>query len=135
MALSSRSKKIVAVVVIAVVVVAVSYTALTFPRDVVSFPVAFSIGLDRVQQVFDVPILNDKAQVTVAISSGSSLWSATIIDQNGNELWSHATAQGDQTTYHSAWIPLPSGRYNFTFATLAGSLNAQISVTSKGGFW
>jgi len=84
LALSSRSTKIVAVVLIVVVVVAVSYTALTFPRDVVSFPVAFSIGLDRVQKVFDVPILNDKAQVTVAILSGSSLWSATIIDQNGD---------------------------------------------------
>ncbi len=134
--LSSVSKRVIAIVAIVIIVVAVSYTALTFPRDVVSFPVAFSVGFDQTQEGFDIPLLNDKAQVTVTVTSGSALWRATIVNQNGDELWTHATGQGDQTTYHSAWISLPSGHYNFTFATIGvGSLNAQISVTSKGGFW
>lgn len=124
-----------AVVVIAIIAVAVSYTAITFPRSMVSFPVAFSVGLDRIQKEFDIPFLHDKAQVKVTIESGAALWKATIINQEGEELWEHSAAQGNQTTYYSGWESLPSGRYNFTFATIGGSLNAQISVTSKGGFW
>jgi hypothetical protein len=135
-AINSRALKIVALVVIAVVVVAVVYGALTFPRTIVNFPVAFSAGADRVQQQFEIPLLQDKAQVEVSITSGSSLWRATITDANGVELWNHSTAQGEETTYYSAWITLPIGSYNFTFTIpRPESLNAEVRITSKGGFW
>ena len=136
MAISSRTIKIAAIIIIAVILVAVVYVALTFPRTIVDFPVAFSTGLDLTQQEFEVPALHDKAQVKVTITSGESLWRAAIINQNGEELWSNATiAQENQTTYYSAWIPLPSQRLNVTFSIINGSLNAEISITSKGGFW
>jgi len=133
--MDSRIFKIAAAVIIAVMMVAVAFSALTFPRVMLNFPVAFSVGFDSKQQEFEVPILHDKVQVSVTIASGTSLWRATIVDVNGEELWSHATAQGDQTTYHSEWVSLPNGRYNFTFSTIGGALNAEISATSKGGFW
>ena len=133
---ASMAVRIIAVVVILVVVVAGTYAGLTFPRAVVDFPVSFTIGVDREQREFEVPVLHSQIQVEVAVSNGSSLWRAFITNNAGAELWSHSAAQGEQQTYHSDWIPLSTGRYNFTFATLgAGSLDANVKVISKGGFW
>ena len=134
--MNSRTLKIVAVIMTAVIAVTIAYVAITFPHTIVNFPVAFSTGLDLTQQEFEVPALHDKAQAKVTITSGSPLWRAAIINTNGEELWNYSTtAQENQTTYYSTWIPLPSQRYNFTFSTINGSLNAEISITSKGGFW
>ena len=136
MAISSRTLKITAVITITIIAIAVAYTAITFPRTIVNFPVAFSKDLDLTQQEFEVPAFHDKAQAKVTITSGSPLWRAAIININGEELWNYSTtAQENQTTYYSTWIPLPSQRYNFTFSTINGSLNAEISINSKGGFW
>ena len=128
--------KIAAVILIVVVVIAGGYIALTLPKTTVDFDVAFTVGADSKLQEFEVPLLHDKVQVEVAINSGSALWNAKIVDLTGKEIWSHSTAQGDQTTYRSEWLSLPSGQYNFTFGTLGlGELQANIKVSSKGGFW
>ena len=133
---SSRTLKIVAVILIAVIVVAVSYAALTFPRTVVDFPVAFSVGPDQTKKEFEVPVLNDKVQVEVTLSENSTGWRASIEDVNGVELWYSPPAEKNQTLYHSAWTMIPSGQYNFTFSCIgSGSLSAEIRITSKGGFW
>ncbi len=108
------------------------YAALIFPRAVVDF----SAGADQELKQFEVPALHDKAQVQVAVNSGSALWRATIMDSSGNEVWRHDKLQGEQTTYTSEWLSLPSGQYNFTFGTLGiGGLQANVKITSKGGFW
>jgi len=131
----SSTLKIVAAIVIVVVVVVGAYAALTFPRAVVDFQVSFTMGVDRELKRFEVPALHDKAQVEVIINSGSALWRASIANANGI-IWQHSAAQGGQTTYRGDWIALPSGQYNFTFETIGfGELNANIRVTSKGGFW
>ena len=139
MARASTLLKIWAIVVGAVVLVAAVYAALTFPRTIVEFPVSFTLGLDRKQQEFEGPWLHDKAQVEVAISNGTSIWRASISNAQGEEVWHNSEIQGGQTTYHSEWITLPSGQYNFTFSIVGGllesSLDANIKVTSKGGIW
>ncbi len=59
-----------------------------------------------------------------------------ILTSNGTEIWSHQKAQGEQTIYSSDYFALASGSYTFTFAALgAGSLDAQIDIQAKGGFW
>ena len=136
---SSRktSKVLMVSVLIAVVVVAGLgvYAALTYPRIVVSFPVSFTVGADVENREFDMPLLHGWVQVEVAVISGTALWSAKIVCQDG-VVWSHAAHQAGQTVYRSGWIELPSGHYNFTLATAGlGSLEAEIKVTSKGGFW
>ena len=128
--------KIATVAIIAVVLIASVYMALTLPTTVVDFNVAFAIGADRKVEEFEAPLLHDKVQVEVTIDSGSALWNAKITDSNGKEIWSHSMAQGDQTSYQSNWLSLLSGRYNFTFGTIGlGELQANIRVSSKGGFW
>lgn len=87
------------------------------------------------QEPFEVPIFDSAVQVQVSISSGASLWQASIINANGDTVWSDQASQGGQTTYNSDWISLPSGSYNFTFGTLGGALEAQVSVKAKGGIW
>ncbi len=130
------SLKIAALALIVVVAIAGGYMALTLPKTVVDFNVVFTIGADKKLQEFGVPLFHDKVQVEVTISSGSALWNAKIADLNGKEIWSHSTAQGDQTTYRSEWFSLPSGKYNFTFGTIGlGGLQANIKVGSKGGIW
>ena len=124
MARASTLLKILAIGVVAVVLVAAVYAALTFPRTIVEFPVSFTLGLDRKQQEFEVPWLHDKAQVEVAITNGTSIWRASISNAQG-EVWHNSEIQGGQTTYHSEWITLPSGQYNFTFSIGAGSLDAK----------
>jgi hypothetical protein len=124
-----------AIIVILVIAVFGVYAWLTFPKTALSFPVAFTAGVDFTNQEFEVPFLNDKVQVEVAVESGASLWHAEILNQ-GEAVWNHTATQGEQTSYQSGWIQLPSGSYNFTFGTIGiGSLNAQVTVTSKGGFW
>jgi hypothetical protein len=122
------------IVVLAVIALGV-FAALTYPKTVISFPVSFTIGVDVEHREFDVPFLHEWAQVEVIINSGTALWTATITLQDKN-IWNHTAHQGGQTTYKSGWIELPSGRYNFTLATAGlGSLEAEIKVTTKGGFW
>lgn len=131
----NRNLKIVATIIIIVIATVGIYGALTYPRTVLAFPVSFTIGADVKREQLDVPFLNDWVQVEVTINSGSALWTARILNQE-ETVWSHAAAQGGQTTYNSGWIQIASGTYNFTFATAgAGSLSAEITVTSKGGFW
>jgi len=133
---TSKILKITAIVVVAVVLFAAVFVALTFPRTVVEFPVSFTIGIDREQRQIEIPWLHDKAQVEVAVTDGSSLWRASITNSSGDEVWSHSALQGEQTTYTSGWITMPSAAYNFTFSTIgAGSLDASIKIISKGGIW
>ena len=137
MALSSRTSKIAAVVVVVIVVIAVAYAGLTFPRTIAEFPIAFSAGPDETKIAFDVPPLNDKVQVEVSLPGNSTSWIATIDNADGQELWTYnGLKQENQTVYHSAWIPLQSGSYNFSFA-IGGSeaINAEISLSSKGDLW
>lgn len=111
------------------------FLLLTFPKSAVSFTVSFTIGADVERREFSVPVLHSSAQVEVIVNSGNLLWTARI-QQQEDVLWSHTAHQGGQTTYQSEWISLPSGNYNFTFATAGiGSLDAEIKVTSKGGIW
>ena len=130
------TKKMVLFAFVAIILIAGLYSVLTFPRNLAELEVSFSIGAEEEQKEFELPILHDKTQVEVIISSGSALWGATIADVNGTKIWEHAKAQGDQTVYTSDWITLPSGSYNFTFGTIGlGGLQANVKVTSKGGFW
>lgn len=131
----SRTWIVVLMVVALMVTTLGTYAALTFPRNVVSFPVSFTIGADVENREFEVPALHEWVEVEVVVSSGTSLWTAKILMED-DVLWSHAAHQGDQTAYKSGWIKLPSGHYTFKFVTAGlGSLDAEIKVTSKGGFW
>jgi hypothetical protein len=135
--MSSKSALTVAAVFLVAIVVGVGvYAALTFPRAVVDFQVSFTVGVDNEQREFEMPALHEKAQVEFALGSGSALWRASIINAEGTTIWEHTKAQGDQTIYQSEWLTLPSGRYNFTFGTIGlGELQANVKVTTKGGFW
>lgn len=128
--------KIVVVALVVVLVAVVLYSALTFPRAVLDLQVSLSVGVDVQAKEFDMPFLQDEVLVEVAVTTGTALWRASIIDASGSEIWSHSTAQGDSTTYQIGWIALPSGHYNFTFGTIGiGNLDANVKITSKGGFW
>ena len=134
--MSSTRTKIVITALIIILAVVGLYSALTFPRTTVDLQISFTAGVDHEVKELNVPVLQDKVQVEVAITTGTSLWRAIITDANGKEVWSHSKAQGDSTTYQSGWISLQSGTYNFTFGTIGiGNLNANVKVTSKGGFW
>ncbi len=126
---------IIAVAAIAVIIIAVFaiYAGLTYPRTVVSIPVSFTVGADSTTTAFDQPFLDYKVQVMV--ENGAALWRARIL--NGTEIiWEHSAAQGEQQSYDSGWMQLPSGSYTFTFGTFGvGSLDATVEVKSKGGFW
>ncbi|HIJ08341.1 TPA: hypothetical protein HA274_03220 [Candidatus Bathyarchaeota archaeon] len=136
MAGNSTLLKIVAIVAVAAVSTVAFFAAMTFPRTIVNLPVSFTVGFEREQRAFEVPWLHDTAQIAVAVSNGTSLWRASITDSNGEEVWSHSALQGEATTFISEWVKLPNSGYNFTFSTIgAGSLNASIKLTSKGGFW
>jgi len=122
-----------AAIVIAMLFVA--YLAITYPRVIVNFSVSFIVGADVKRVEFEVPFLHGYVKVDVFVRSGTAIWTAKILDGD-NALWSHTASQSGQTTYSSEWIKIPSGRYNFTFTT-AGirSLEAEIKLISKGGFW
>jgi hypothetical protein len=132
-----KSKPIMALVVIVIIVVAAFaiYSGITYPRTVVNNPVSFTIGADSKTTAFDQPLLSDKVQVQVTVQNGAALWRAQIL--SGDQvIWEHSAAQGEQLSYNSGWVELPSGSYNFTFGTIGlGSLDATATVTSKGGFW
>lgn len=131
---SSATRIAVAIIIVILVIVGV-LAALTYPRAVLSFSVSFTAGAQVETKGFSVPILDGQVQVQVSVTSGTALWSARI-QSDGNNLWSHAAAQGEQTSYSSGWMSLAMGNYNFTFATIGlGTLNADITVSSKGGFW
>ena len=131
------SKAILAIAAILIITVAAfaAYAGETYPRNVVSTPVSFTAGADTKTASFSEPSLDDNVQVEVTVQSGAALWRAQIL--NGDQvIWTHAAAQGEQQSYSSGWMSLPSGNYNFTFGTLGvGSLDASVTVTSKGGFW
>jgi hypothetical protein len=131
----SRTRIVLAIVIALIAVVLVAYLALTYPRVLVDFQVSFTLGADVRRVEFEVPFLHDYVRVEVYVRSGNALWNAKIMCGD-SLLWSHAATQGGQTTYSSEWIRLSSGRYNFTFASVGlGSLEAEIKLTSKGGFW
>ncbi len=133
-AVSSIVKTIVAIVVIIVVVLA-GFLLWTYPRDVVSFPVSLAVGASAQQESFEVPVFDSAVQVQVSISSGASLWQASITDIDGDIIWSDQAPQVGQTTYNSDWLALSSGSYNFSFGTLGGALEARVTVKAKGAFW
>ncbi len=129
------SSKATALAIVAVIVVAVgAYAAWTYPRNVVSFPVSFTIGADVKEQQFTVPALDSQVQVVITVSGGNAIWRASIISGNST-LWIHDAAQGGQTTYNSGWMLLQPGDYNFTFWAGSFDVNAQVAVMAKGGFW
>ena len=125
----------VAAIIIVLAAAFAIYAGATYPRTIVSIPVSFSIGADVTTGGFDQSILNGQAQVQVGVQNGAALWHAQIL--SGNQVvWEHTAALGEQQSYSSGWIQLPSGSYNFTFGTIGiGSLDATFSVSSKGGFW
>ncbi len=132
-----KSKATVALAVIVVIIVAgfALYAGLTYPRTTLTIPVSFSVGAEDKTVAFDQPFLDDKTQVQVTIENGAALWQAKITSQD-QVVWEHTAGQGGQTSYDSGWIQLSSGSYNFTFTTIGiGSLDAVVTVTSKGGFW
>ena len=132
---TSSAVKASAVVLIVIVAAVAAFFALTYPRQVLSVPVSFTLGAEVVQQAFEVPVLDGAVQVQVSIENGASIWTASILN-GATKVWTHQAAQGEQTTYTSEWLPLSSGSYNFTFATAgAGQLSAHITVNAKGGFW
>jgi uncharacterized membrane protein len=132
---TSRSRVFSAVAVIGLLVAFSLYAGVTYPRTALSVPISFTIGVDVITRAFNVPLLNEAVQVQVAVESGALLWNVQILNTS-HVVWEHSASQGEQTRYASDWIKLPSGTYNFTFRTVGiGSLNAQITVTSKGGFW
>ncbi len=131
-----RSRSVLALAIIVIIIVAFAiYAVLTYPRAAVNIQLSFTVGVDAETIAFDQPLLDDKAQVQVSVQSGAALWRAQI--QNGSQVvWEHSAAQGEQQSYNSGWIQLPSGSYNFTIETIGvGSLDATVTVLSKGGFW
>lgn len=128
--------KLSVVVLVVIILLGLSiFAILTYPRIVISSPIAFTIGTDSKNVEFEQPALNDKVQVKVTIESGLSLWEAKILDGN-TVVWRHSTGQTEQTTFTSDWITLTSGSYNFSFETIGvGSLEAMVTVSSKGSFW
>jgi len=131
----SRTVMSVAAIIIVLAAALAIYAGATYPRTIVSIPVSFALGADVSTGGFDQSILNDQAQVQVAVQNGAALWHAQIL--SGNQVvWEHTAALGEQQSYSSSWIQLPSGGYNFTFGTIGiGSLDATFSVSSKGSFW
>jgi hypothetical protein len=128
--------RFIAAVFITSIAVASIYVIIVFPRAVTDFSVSFTVGVDREERVFEVPLLHDKVQVQVIVDSGSALWRARILDSDENEVWEHTKAQGEQTSYTSDWLDLQSGRYNLVFGTMGiGDLQANVKVMTKGGFW
>jgi hypothetical protein len=132
-----KSKSIMALAAIVIIIVAAFaiYAGVTYPRTTANIPVSFAIGVDSKTAGFDQPFLDDKVQVQVAVQNGAVLWRTQIL--SGDQvIWEHSAAQGEQQSYNSGWIQLPSGNYNFTFGIIGiGSLDATATVTSKGGFW
>ena len=125
-----------ALVAIIIIVGAVAiYAGVTYPRTTANIPMSFTIGADSKTAAFNQPFLDEKVQIQVGVQNGASLWRAQIL--SGDQvIWEHSAAQGEQQSYNSGWIQLPSGSYKFTFGTIGiGSLDATATVMSKGGLW
>ena len=137
MSLVKLNSPLVAIAIIVVILVATFavYAGVTYPTKLVNNQVSFTVGADSKTTAFTQSFLDDKVQVQVEIQNGAALWRAQI--RSGDQvIWEHSAAQGEQQTYNSGWIQLPSGNYNFTFGTIGiGSLDATATVMSKGGFW
>jgi uncharacterized membrane protein len=132
-----KSTSAIALAAIVIIIVAAFsvYAGVTYPRTTASTSVSFRIGVDSKTIPFDQPLLDDKVQVQVAVQNGAALWRAQILD-GSQVIWEHSATQGEQQSYSSGWIQLPSGNYSFTFGTIGiGSLDATATVSSKGGFW
>ena len=128
-------KSSMTLIIVFIVLPICAFMALTYPRTVISFPVSFSFGADTEERELNIPLFHGSVQVEVVVNDGTSLWNAKIVRQD-EILWSYSTHQGGQTTYKSGWIELPTGNYNFTYATAGlGSLDAEIKVVTKGVFW
>lgn len=132
--------KIAAAILILIVVAVGAYAIWTFPRAVLGLPVHFTAGAQADRKEFSVPLLDNWVQVQVSVNSGTTLWIAGILGSNDSAVWTHLATQGEQTTFNSGWIQIASGNYNFTFVaagvgTLTAPLDADITVSSKGGFW
>ena len=129
------SKRTLIAIVVVIIASTSAYAVWTYPRNVVAFPVVFTAGANILTQLFSVPMLDNQVQVVIAVQSGAAIWTASILS-NDNNLWSHTAAQGGQTTYNSGWMLLQSGNYNVSFRTLGfGGVNAQVTITAKGGPW
>ena len=130
----NRAVATVAIIVIIVVAGFAVYVGLTYPRETLSVPVSFSVGADSRTASLDQPFLMDKAQITVAVQSGVAVWQVQILS-GSQVVWEHTAAQGGQQSYTSDWIDLPAGSYNLSTGIVGGSLDATVTVASKGGFW
>ncbi len=133
----SKLKSVIALLAIVIIIITAFsvYAGVTYPRTTASIPVSFRVGADSKIIAFDQPILDDRVQIQVVVQNGAALWRAQILN-GGQVIWEHSAAQGEQQSYNSGWIQMPSGNYNFTFGTIGiGSLDATASVMSKGGFW
>lgn len=133
---TSRLLKGIIITGIIIIVASIAFSFWTYPKNILSFPVAFTIGATTEDKEFNVPILDNSIQIQVKVNNGASLWQATILSSNGTTIWSHQKAQSEQTLYSSDYFPINSGDYTLTFKTIgAGSLDAQIDIQAKGGFW
>ncbi len=132
---TSRSAIGAAIIIVVVVVAFAVYSGITYPRAILTVPVSFTIGTEISNTQFSQFALNSMVQVQVSIQSGIALWRARILSGQ-TVVWEHAAAQGEQLSYDSGWIALTPGTYNFTFGIIGGnSLEATVTVSSKGGFW
>src|SRR4030067_3650824 len=126
------AKSVIVLTAILIIIIAIAaHAAITYPRTTASISVSFTIGADSKTVTLNQPFLDDKAQIQVSVQNGAALWRAQIL--SGDQvIWEHSAAQGEQLSYNSGWIQLPSGNYNFTFGILGGdSLDAEATVTSK----
>ena len=112
-----KSKAVIALAAIVIIVASFAvYAGEIYPRTTVNTQVSFTVGADSKTTAFNQPFLDDKAQVTVTIHNGAALWRARIL--SGDQvIWEHTAAQGEQQSYNTGWIQLPSGSYTFTFGT------------------
>jgi hypothetical protein len=117
------SKSVIAVVAIVIIIVAAFsvYAGETYPRITANIIVSFTAGVESKTTPFGQPFLDNKVQVQVTVQRGAALWRARILS-GGQVIWEHSASQGEQQTYNSGWIQLPSGSYNFTFGTIDGRI-------------
>ena len=133
--MSSKSIQAIVVIVIIIVAAFLVYAGETYPRTTAKTAVSFIAGVESKTTPFGQPFLDNRVQVQITVQTGAALWQAQILT-GGIVIWEHSASQGEQQTYNSGWIQLPSGNYNFTFGTIGvGSLDATAAITSKGGFW
>ncbi len=111
----SRLTTAIATVILLIIIVIAIFAAITYPRQAINFDISFAIGSDSKAAMFNQQILDDKVQVVVSVQNGAALWLAQIL-QNGQVIWEHAAAQGEQQSYNSGWIQLVSGNYNLPLA-------------------